>query len=198
MPSGHLYYLSILVNNAANANLCVNKLAFRQETADSASSPGVDLVLAFQEDLEALYVECFSLRYWVRGYQVRGITDPTYGFDVTGLAVQGIRTGEQLPPQVSAVLTLRTGLIGRSYRGRIYLPPANEGASIAGVWGPGYQGFCQDFGNTLALGVTNSVTGWGATCGVYSRLRDEFNPIQTVNVQATPGTQRRRRIGQGA
>lgn len=41
----------------------------------------------------------------------------------TGLPIVGTATGLNFPPQSAILVSLRTGLIGRSYRGRAYLPP---------------------------------------------------------------------------
>lgn len=49
---------------------------------------------------------------------------------VSGSAI----TGEALPPQCSAVLSWRTALAGRSFRGRSYLPGKGEAEQIGGVW----------------------------------------------------------------
>lgn len=47
----------------------------------------------------------------------------------------GIGAGNSLPPEVSAVLTLRTTTRGRRYRGRVYLPPFVVGNTDAtGSW----------------------------------------------------------------
>lgn len=45
--------------------------------------------------------------------------------------VPGTGTAPDLPSEVSPVVTLRTGTRGRSYRGRVYLPPTVTGASTA-------------------------------------------------------------------
>lgn len=49
-------------------------------------------------------------------------------------AVTGIQTGDALPPQCAALLRLTTSLKGRSYRGRIYLPPGDESEQANGTW----------------------------------------------------------------
>src|SRR4029453_13582565 len=41
-------------------------------------------------------------------------------------AVSGADTGDPLPPQCASVFSLRTGLKGRSYRGRFFLPATSE------------------------------------------------------------------------
>jgi hypothetical protein len=45
-------------------------------------------------------------------------------------------TGEALPHQCSAVLSWRTALAGRSFRGRSYLPGRSEAEQAGGVWTP--------------------------------------------------------------
>lgn len=52
-------------------------------------------------------------------------SSPTYGKAIANRA--GGRTGTQMPPNVSFALSLRTGLAGRSQRGRIYAPGLSSG-----------------------------------------------------------------------
>jgi hypothetical protein len=45
----------------------------------------------------------------------------------TGLPLAGIATSDNIPAQNAALVNVRTANIGRSYRGRMYLPPVAEG-----------------------------------------------------------------------
>jgi hypothetical protein len=51
---------------------------------------------------------------------------------VLGHVIPGTTVGDSLPGGVALVVTLRTGLRGRSFRGRVYQAPFNEGVNTAG------------------------------------------------------------------
>lgn len=58
-------------------------------------------------------------------------TANTAEFLDSGAAVAGTATGDVLPPQIAIVVTLRTALAGRSFRGRVYLPGFAEATNSA-------------------------------------------------------------------
>lgn len=60
----------------------------------------------------------------------------------TGAAVPGVDAGDAYPPQTAWVVTLRTARAGRSYRGRVYLPPISS--TRGGVDGETTQLFADD------------------------------------------------------
>ena len=49
----------------------------------------------------------------------------------TGLPIAGVDATDPVPSQDAVIASLRTGNIGRSYRGRMYLPPIAESSVIA-------------------------------------------------------------------
>lgn len=77
----------------------------------------------------------------------------------TGAPVAGTAVGNLLPPQTALVVTLRTGLAGRSFRGRVYLggfavsANGTAGAANAAV-GTAAQAFIGAINNNL------STSGW--------------------------------------
>ena len=75
----------------------------------------------------------------------------------SGPTVPGTATGESLPPQVSEVVTLRTAKVGRANRGRIYLPPLDEGSNdasgrIAAAAKTALDGFAQGLLSVMSQG----------------------------------------------
>jgi hypothetical protein len=50
----------------------------------------------------------------------------------TGAAAPGTDVGDPLPSKVAFVITLRTALAGKSFRGRIYIPGATETSNTTG------------------------------------------------------------------
>lgn len=101
----------------------------------------------------------------------------------------GSNAGEALPASVALVVTLRTGLRGRSNRGRVYTGPWNEGtnqptgvpqaataASVATQW----------------TNFLTALVGSGVSLVVASYLNSTATDVTTCNVDTRWDTQRRR------
>lgn len=125
-----------------------------------------------------------------------------------GISVQGAGAQENLPPQCSMVITLRTGLVGRSRRGRLYQGGFGENAQAEGTWDPtvvsGFATTIEDLLANIGSGGSSLDYEWG----VWSRklggedpgpydLVAGFRPITGVAVRSTVYTQRRRVSGVG-
>jgi hypothetical protein len=113
---------------------------------------------------------------------------------VTGLPIVGTAAGDDLPPGSSVVASLRTGLIGRSYRGRMYLPTMTEA-------------FCNADGNltsAVALEIADGIVTMirainGVIVGdpvvdVYSRTLGSGEAVIQVKVDERIRSQRRRTV----
>lgn len=106
-------------------------------------------------------------------------------------ALLGTQTGSSVPTQTSIVATLLSGLPGRSYRGRMYLP------ATAITLGATHQ-TTQTVVNGLATTVAGIITAVNAaTTGtpfgevVVAGLQGRI-PISSVRVDSEPDIQRRR------
>lgn len=105
--------------------------------------------------------------------------------------------GAQAAPfQTSIVVSLRTAQIGRSRRGRMFLPATALGLATTGLWTSGtFQApaLAAEWAaifhavNGLVLG-----TGAGATSAVVSQTLTSAFPIESVVVDNRPDIQRRR------
>lgn len=74
-----------------------------------------------------------------------------------GAPVAGTAAGDLLPPQISFVVTLRTALAGKSYRGRVYLTGFAEAANGAtGQASAGTGTACVAFINSIANALGTS------------------------------------------
>lgn len=80
--------------------------------------------------------------------EVRGVTDPTAGYDYP-MSIAGAVTGDMLPPQDAAVISWRTGLVGKAYRGRSFLPYQPEVSQAYGTWASGWIDQLQLFADDL-------------------------------------------------
>ena len=127
--------------------------------------------------------------------EIRNITQPTIGLDYP-VDITGNRASEPLPNQVSMVVSLRSSLIGRRYRGRLYVGGLCEDVSDSGTWNSafrqGMETIWEDWLN-ISFGVITN-----AKLVVYSRTYEIATPVEYVSISQYPGVQRRRRFGQGA
>ena len=191
-------------DSLVSGQICQNVLHFRGRTgAESAASVAAELntnwwplmgplisnlVLFKQITVQQLTPVVFDL-------VVQGNTSGT----ANGQVSAGVRNN-----QVAGILTLRTGVAGKTHRGRMYLAgfpftSDEQTMSSAGV------AACNTFA-TAALarygtGGSSAICEWG----IYSRLLGGsgpftvagYQPITRIDPQAILGAQRRRRLGVG-
>jgi len=107
---------------------------------------------------------------------------------VAGVGAQP--AGQSLPGECSEVLTLRTTTRGRSYRGRIYLPPwyTFERTTNGYILNTGMASMI-----TQALGVQTALVAAGYTLGVASYKLSLITPISTVTMDNKFDVQRGRK-----
>jgi len=123
------------------------------------------------------------------------VTPPIQVIDVTGLPISGTIANAVLPLNVAVVASLRTGNIGRSYRGRIYLPPPPE----SGVTGITLEAATQAGLLAVVEGLIDQLANINVAVGVLSCVQEGvsidpgvFTPVQSVIVNTRVDTQRRR------
>lgn len=111
---------------------------------------------------------------------------------------------DDLPPQDAMVVTFRTLLKGRAYRGRMYLPGWSEGAQSNGTWGAAYTGYANDFATELRRLYDGDTVNPNYRLGVISRFLNGvervtpvITPVVSHTVRSTVYTQRRRTVGHG-
>lgn len=119
----------------------------------------------------------------------------------------GFQTDEALPSYCSAVLSLRSGLGGKSRRGRLYIGGLSENDTNTGRLGPDSFAQLVVIGNKLIAnyGATGSDTLFRFV--IYSRLLGPsrvnggpivgVTPVTHCNARLILGTQRHRLIGVG-
>jgi hypothetical protein len=95
-----------------------------------------------------------------------------------------------LPPQLAIVVSWKTALVGRSYRGRTYLGPLPTGiVSATGTIAPAVQAGVQADATNLR---TNLATA-SFPLSVWSRVHNNFQHVTGNHVGPYVDTQRRRR-----
>jgi len=107
----------------------------------------------------------------------------------------GTRSTEPLPPQTCGVISLKTALAGRHFRGRIYLPfPAENDNGVTHIPSATYI----TNASTLMTGifVTTGVVGATGTTNmkpvIFNRLTGGTTDVVSGRVREGWGTQRRR------
>lgn len=115
--------------------------------------------------------------------------DPNFGF-TKAYATTGDLTDSPLPNQVALVTSLKTGLMGRSYRGRIYWPGFTEADSVGNYCVSGVQ---TAVGVTMTAMMVDLATLGHQLC-VASKKLDTGHAVTTYNTDARWDIQRRRAI----
>jgi hypothetical protein len=125
-------------------------------------------------------------------YQKISPLEPIVTEFTTGLPIAGTAAGSTAPPQTAVLLSLRTSKVGRSFRGRVFLPPTTDEftddpgmltAIRAGQIADQWKNQIVDAINALAIDVT---------AVVYSKVLDEPTAIQQVRCDRQIRSQRRR------
>lgn len=130
----------------------------------------------------------------LRTVGVRDLSGPNLPeFVGTGAITLGTATGGKiLPPQLAAVVTLRTAKAGKSFRGRMYLGLWHDSAlDASGSMTPAANSAVAGF----AAGLPTILSGEGLTAAVVSRKLASLEDITSSQVRDTQfETQRRRAI----
>lgn len=228
MPAGDVYRISIQGN--AGGSIFMNVLAVRQIGAVDIT--GADLqVLAdgFKDAWRTSQSTAIAWRNW-RAVQVFGpnvdytvkpckrVGGFTFEGNLTG-TLAGSITGDMLPPQCALVITLGTGTVGRTHRGRVYGFGLGETDQAAGqftagaitaitntftIWFNKYKSGGSD--PKLQLGIWSDRTAFGCVWkgdppthqvdeGPHPDLA--FTPVTGFTVRSAVNTQRRRAVGVG-
>lgn len=125
-------------------------------------------------------------------YYYTGGTKAALQSQNAGINTAGTSAGIPLPNQCAEVVTLQTGIPGRSKRGRAYLPPVTVTSLTA--TGQVASANCTTLANAFA-GMLSAIKGGtnGATPVVASATQNAKTPITAVRVDSLVDTQRRRR-----
>lgn len=119
--------------------------------------------------------------------------DGTAAAVVVPYALDGANTNDTVTDSLSAIVTLRTGIAGRSNRGRMYWP----GMGVEGLGGDGFS-----WSSSFIAGFQSAVDSWHSamaatdeTLGVLSRKLSSFREVTQLEARSNIGTQRRRLTG---
>lgn len=200
MAVGDLYELSLV--GIQTGSEIVSTFKYRTETAVGSKQ---DEMLALAEEflntgIPSIAAICSDSLAW-HTIRVRDIIDPINGID-RSVSASGAVTGDFMPKQVAALILWRTGFIGRSRQGRLYLPAVTEAQFDGEEWDSGFQASVTGFAGAINLLAISDFPDTGDDFtfqqGVYSTVEANFFPIISFGLQPVPATQRRRRSGVGS
>jgi hypothetical protein len=197
-----VYRVAVVGIGSAGQEL-INVYHYRK-SAGSADNSGVLLIDAWTSNLGPDYAALISELCAIIGFEVRNLNQPEFGTDYTlPEAIQGTQEGEMLPPQTSAVISWRTGFIGRRRRGRTYVWPAGEANQNAGQWNGPYLTLLAAFG-AAATTISSGTDVWELV--IYSAPDTDpppsppvlVTPVTSAVIPTFTASQRRRRVGVGS
>lgn len=201
MATSDTYRLSARSQRNDSGDDVVNVWHFRQDTTLVFDTAGEDLVAAWQNYVQTLYLGLLSTAYTLDLLEVRQVTG---GSEIYQLVVSEAGTrgtdATVLPAQASCVVNWGTGFAGRRFRGRTFMPPASEGDIIDGKYESTYlagvANFCDAMIDDMAsIDIAYAV--W--TLVVYSTAGGIVSTqITTGAGNPNPGMHRSRRLGVGS
>jgi len=160
---------------------------------------GADLVGWWSSDIRPNVPTTLSLQRIQLTDQSSDIS-PSIAY-ATGLPLVGSNVGPSLPNNVAMVITKRTALRGRSYRGRIYHPGLLEGIVVNNTID---SGFANNVRNAYANLLSFATTGTTWDMVVVSRQNNnaprvtaDSNQVISLDVNLQVDSQRRRLPGRG-
>lgn len=196
MAIGDIFRLAV-EGLGPNAQQVVSVYHYRQVTA-LGQDTGSDLCDAWVEDVLPSFVATIADDCLVTRLEARNVNQPTLGFDrLLTPAVPGTLVGEVLPSMSAAVIGFRTGFIGKSFRGRVYVWPTTEAQQNLTQWVPGYLAVLETFAANLD-DITLLATGANYRQVVYSKKLLAAKDVTSHVIDPIIGTQTRRRPGRGA
>lgn len=192
MAIGDVFTLQALWQSQATGLTAENQFHFKQTAALIFDTPGEDLVEAFRDDVEVTYQGSVHSTYFLIKYTVKAQPSGLTAYEFIPPTVAGGNGGDMLPPQTAAVLSIRSGHLGRTGRGRVYLPPTSE-ANSGPLGQPiaAYLTFMSDLATAIA-GIESNVLYAGWQWGVWSVKDQQFYEMVSTAPNSRWGTQRGR------
>lgn len=214
MPDPRFVFF-VSLNYELHSQLCQNGYYFlANEDHPNSPDPAVELTNLINQFKNTVYEAIRFFQNQECHYKsITGVTvNPSLGpiAELILETAEGIQANESLPSYCAAVLSLRTGLGGRSHIGRSYYAGVSEDDSANSRLLPDSFSRLQGIGNELLarFGDTNSGRFW--TYGVWSWKRAlldgsrhnpnielAFTPIKQCLPRVILGTQKHRQIGHG-
>lgn len=188
----------VAVEQTLGSDQIVNVVHYRTTlSVGTLASEVAALAEALEEDYAPAWVTFHAAAVRLDRFIVRSVTNPTMGSEIA-IGDQGAVTGTVLNAQFAPMSLLRTGLIGRSYQGRIFhAPPVEadwEGAALSTAWLTRLAAFHNAI---VQIGITTGGGTFAWQLGVYSKKLNQINDVTGIEGFLYPRSQRKRRPGVG-
>lgn len=134
------------------------------------------------------YVNCLSVDY--EPGTVKAVRTDTLAMHEEDFASAGTVAGDPMPPQVTGLISWRSGIASRSGRGRTYMPALTEGEVASGYISAGLQTRYGNFATAAQSFLYGSLV-------IYHRDSNTYIPVVSNIIRTTTFTQRRRGFGRG-
>lgn len=195
MAIGDTYQIAIKWDHVASGTQMVNVWHFRQESAEVQPTPSRDLFTAVRQDALPEILPAIHQGFQTTDGTMFNTADPSEGEQRVGTALTGGGVAECMPFQTSALIHWLTGLRGRAFRGRTFLPPFDEaGHDGNGVLDAGTLGLVADFGAAM-LTIPGDATHGEWKLMVRSETLSINTPVTSFSTPGILATLRRRKLG---
>jgi len=181
-----IYRCAVRISNGAENYFNIFHISLAGSNAQGVAEDFSDLGAA------SAYLNVLPSSVVLEDITVTKLDDMTQGTHV--ISTNGTVSGDVCPPQDSAVITWRTSMVGRRYRGRTYVPCIPESAQQFGVLTAPHQSSLEDLADALVNGWAD---GMGGSLVVFHKDLNTSTDIINWIVRATIRSQRRRQLGVG-
>lgn len=196
---GDILRLRAVMQDASRLQTAFNVSHWQCTALTGAATTDTDALLGLQTPVAAKTKDVMSNKALYYGTDIQRVYPGTPTIPVSDLGAQAVgnRAGDHLPPQVAGLVTLRTALAGRAYRGRKYIPFVSEDDSdINGHPTAAILILMQALASVYAsVTVVNNAGATGTatlTPVIYNRAAHTTQPITSYIARSSWATQRRR------
>lgn len=207
MAVGDLYRIAFNYNVWGQSNVNVMYMRQTAPIGDNDAQAVADVLAPAMRDLYTGVVA--GIRFLGTQTQVQLVarlaTD--VGEQFSNFATDGASLGGALPPANAVICRLKTGLAGRTRRGRIFLGGVGQSWHTAGVLNSVGQPIYNQFITNVKANFVGTNPLFNMQLGVFSRTRYKivsnpfdsyFAPVTDLQVPAAIATMRSRKVGVGA
>jgi len=195
LVTGHIWQAKVYCR--ATDQVAINVLHYQVTAQTGTLKLDTDLAARLDAILGPLYVALLCVESEYRGVGVQRINPipPTTEVYANIQADTGAVAGDLLPRQSAGLISKRTGLAGRKYRGRVYVPFASEaGNDATGTPANAYLVSLLALSDALEVPVVvgtapNETT---LTPILWHRLSSTFDVITECSINDKWASQRRR------
>lgn len=138
IPATDGYRAAVTYENTAG-NQAVNVFWFRDAGGGDETTRAGVLTSIMADWLQTHWASVANIDWTAVNAEARGWSQEVAGYDVQPLDIPGTLTGEPLPSEVTIAISHRTGLTGRSMRGRTYHVGIGESNTTGDYISDGYR-----------------------------------------------------------